>query len=325
MNYEQKIPKTIIQTSKTKDISNIIQYNSVESFKILNPEYKYCFFDDADCRQFIKEHFDKNVVEAYDMLIPGAFKADLFRYCYLYKYGGCYFDYKIIARKPLRDIINTNDEILLCEDYNEDNSLTTSDKSYFNAIIMCTPHRIDILKLIYVCVENILNNQKLFYHAIKIRATCDILDLTGPTLMYKIVNDKNYNFVKFKHIIIDHDRTNYINHQIVDITSGELLFHKTNKCSSSDYNKLCCMYEVFYVNRVQIKNYIIYVYPHHYPDIFNFNINENKLEIERTDSKENVWNLNLIIKIIDDNTSKSVIYNIGNNYSSEVLIKDFYL
>lgn len=317
INYQQKIPKKIIQTNKTKDVSNIIQYNSIKSFELLNPEYEYLFFDDVDCRSFIKTNFDVNVVEAYDILIPGAFKADLFRYCYLYKYGGCYFDYKIIARCPLRNIIKSDDEILLCEDYNEDNSLTILNKSYLNAIIMCVPNRDDILKLICVCVENIINKQKLFYHVIKIRATCDILDLTGPTLMYKIINDK-HNFVKFKHIIINHDRTNYKNHQIVDINSGKLLFHKTNNCSSSDYNKLCCNYEVFFINRIQIKDLIIYVYPHHHhPDMFNFNIDENnKMEIERIDSNEKRWDLNLIIKVINNITSKSIIYNIGNNINS---------
>jgi mannosyltransferase OCH1-like enzyme len=34
------------------------------------------------------------VLDAYDKLLPGAFKADLWRYCVLYKTGGIYLDIK---------------------------------------------------------------------------------------------------------------------------------------------------------------------------------------------------------------------------------------
>ena len=55
------------------------------------------FYDDKECRDFIKEHFHKNVLLAYDALIPGAFKADLFRYCELYINGGWWFDIDMLS------------------------------------------------------------------------------------------------------------------------------------------------------------------------------------------------------------------------------------
>jgi len=51
-------------------------------------------FNDADCRAFIAQEFPDDVLYAYDRLIPTAFKADLWRYCVLYKYGGVYLDIK---------------------------------------------------------------------------------------------------------------------------------------------------------------------------------------------------------------------------------------
>ena len=51
-------------------------------------------FNDADCRAFIAREFPDDVLYAYDRLIPTAFKADLWRYCVLYKYGGVYLDIK---------------------------------------------------------------------------------------------------------------------------------------------------------------------------------------------------------------------------------------
>jgi len=59
-----------------------------------NPEFEYRLYDDADCRAFIKENYDADVLDAYDRLIPGAYKADLWRYCVLYKTGGVYLDIK---------------------------------------------------------------------------------------------------------------------------------------------------------------------------------------------------------------------------------------
>ena len=54
----------------------------------------YYLYNDADCRAFIRSAFPPDVLYAYDLLIPTAFKADLWRYCVLYKFGGVYLDVK---------------------------------------------------------------------------------------------------------------------------------------------------------------------------------------------------------------------------------------
>lgn len=53
----------------------------------------YLFNDDA-CREFLVSTFPPDVVYAYDLLIPSAFRADLWRYCILYMFGGVYMDIK---------------------------------------------------------------------------------------------------------------------------------------------------------------------------------------------------------------------------------------
>jgi hypothetical protein len=57
-------------------------------------------FNDADCRAFIENEYPPDVLRAYDRLIPTAFKADLWRYCVLYKYGGVYLDVKYMWGVP---------------------------------------------------------------------------------------------------------------------------------------------------------------------------------------------------------------------------------
>lgn len=42
------------------------------------------FYDDDAAAKFLSDHFPPEVREAYDSILPGAIKADLFRYCLFY-------------------------------------------------------------------------------------------------------------------------------------------------------------------------------------------------------------------------------------------------
>ena len=128
--------------------------NAYKTYEESNPEYKMLFFLDNDCRQLIKKRFPIRVLKAYDLLVPKAFRADLFRYCALYIFGGCYVDHKIIARRPFRTFINNYDSLLVTYD----NSYFLGFKLLFNGF-MCSKkgdHR--IMKLIDDVVANIENH-----------------------------------------------------------------------------------------------------------------------------------------------------------------------
>ena len=56
-----------------------------------NPEYDILYYDDESALEFLKAELPY-AVDAYTRLVPGAYKADLLRYCLLYKYGGVYSD-----------------------------------------------------------------------------------------------------------------------------------------------------------------------------------------------------------------------------------------
>jgi mannosyltransferase OCH1-like enzyme len=87
------MPLKIFQTWYTKDLPPKMK-KVVENIKTNNPKFEHYLFDDNDCRVFIKEKFPEEVLDAYDRLIPGAYKADLWRYCVLYIHGGIYMDIK---------------------------------------------------------------------------------------------------------------------------------------------------------------------------------------------------------------------------------------
>lgn len=70
--------------------------------------WEYKFYDGNDARDFLRMHFPIEVVEAYDVLIPGAFKSDLFRYCVLFIYGGVYADIDVLLIAKLDTAIDDN-------------------------------------------------------------------------------------------------------------------------------------------------------------------------------------------------------------------------
>ena len=92
-------------------------------------------FNDDDCRDFLSKTFPNDVVNAYNLLIPTAFKADLWRYCILYMFGGVYMDikYKWVGGGgvTIRDMVNemslhnnnNNNNNSFALGYNSDNIL----------------------------------------------------------------------------------------------------------------------------------------------------------------------------------------------------------
>ena len=82
---KEVIPKKIFQTWHTKELSKQMN-ESIQLLKKSHSYFKHALFDIEDCRRFIIENFERAVIEAYDNLIPYAYKCDLWRYCILYKF-----------------------------------------------------------------------------------------------------------------------------------------------------------------------------------------------------------------------------------------------
>ena len=204
------IPRTIIQTYYTNKTANIYHYNAYHTFVDNNPEYTLLFMLDKECRQFIHTHFPLNVLQTYDTLIATAFRADLFRYCYLYVMGGCYFDNKMINRQPLRHVINPEDSLLVCSDTLPNgifaNKLSETTKLY-NAMICVTPHESHFHDIITFIV-----------HKVKGRSTWGgDLALTGPVAFYNAIHTKiTETQLRFKHGI-NHMKTLTIFETIIQL------------------------------------------------------------------------------------------------------------
>ena len=166
--YKQKIPLKIIQTgwSKTLDLYN---YQCCKINIHMNPEYEYLYFDDKDCIDFINTNFPE-MLQWYDKLRPGAYKADLFRLLALKKLGGVYLDLKTTCFQPLRDVIKPEDEFISIKD--------TMKGSIYNGIMACTPDHPVIQNAINLYVDNIKNE----------RYGINPLDIGGPQTIGRALN-----------------------------------------------------------------------------------------------------------------------------------------
>jgi mannosyltransferase OCH1-like enzyme len=85
------IPRKIFQTWHTKDLPPVLK-RAGQRIRAENPDFEHYVYDSQECEQFIEKHFEPRVLEAYRKLLPLAYKADLWRFCVLYIYGGIYVD-----------------------------------------------------------------------------------------------------------------------------------------------------------------------------------------------------------------------------------------
>ena len=111
-NIQSMIPLNLYQTWYTLDLPPKMKEN-LELLKQQNPEFKHYLYDDAMCRNFIQQNFDADVLYSFDKLKPGAYKADLWRYCIIYEYGGIYADSDTVLVDNPMIFMNTTAKLLV--------------------------------------------------------------------------------------------------------------------------------------------------------------------------------------------------------------------
>ncbi|RJG05399.1 hypothetical protein D3870_04610 [Noviherbaspirillum cavernae] len=83
----------------TETLSPVISRN-IASFKACHPDLPHRFFDKHAIRHFLAASMGKDVLWAFDQLLPYAYKADLARLCLLYEFGGIYADLSVYFHGP---------------------------------------------------------------------------------------------------------------------------------------------------------------------------------------------------------------------------------
>jgi mannosyltransferase OCH1-like enzyme len=72
----------------------------------LNPDFTVVWYTNKDCDRFMEKFFSGKVNQTYKILKPGAYKADLWRLCMLYKFGGFYIDAYVEPYVSIRKMIS---------------------------------------------------------------------------------------------------------------------------------------------------------------------------------------------------------------------------
>lgn len=173
------IPKRIFQTWESKSLTCCLK-TLTQSVQCNNPDYEYHFYDNNNRRYFIQKYFDNNVLTAYDRIIPGGFKADLWRYCVLYQYGGIYCDIDMVCMNTFDSLLDNHIEFFAPIDLNN-NPQDGGKHNLVNAFIGTIPKH-PIMKIcIDMVVDNVLNNTWT-------KGSKYPLEFSGPGLLGNAVN-----------------------------------------------------------------------------------------------------------------------------------------
>lgn len=179
------IPKIIYRTFNRRYINGKMYNLCHKKWLELNPDYQVVWFSDKQCDKVV-QNYSHNVWYYYKKLKPGAFKADLWRLCMLYKYGGVYVDAYTTPYKSIKYIIDSSN--LKEKRKNKFISVLDCNQSgggVHNGFIISTPYH----PFLKQCISDIVSNIKSKNY------TNHVLGVTGPVCLYnsieKVIQRKN--------------------------------------------------------------------------------------------------------------------------------------
>eukprot|EP00546_Thalassionema_frauenfeldii_P001299 CAMPEP_0178935728 /NCGR_PEP_ID=MMETSP0786-20121207/24721_1 /TAXON_ID=186022 /ORGANISM="Thalassionema frauenfeldii, Strain CCMP 1798" /LENGTH=272 /DNA_ID=CAMNT_0020613937 /DNA_START=336 /DNA_END=1154 /DNA_ORIENTATION=- len=125
----------------------------MESWKTVSG-WEHTFYDDDTAARFLQNHFPPAVYEAYDAILPGAFKADLFRYCVLFIKGGIYADMDVLLEASnLDQVLEADVGFLVPQD--EPGMGTGHRSCLWNGLLAVAPGHPILAKTIELVVNHI--------------------------------------------------------------------------------------------------------------------------------------------------------------------------
>ena len=100
-----EIPNTVYQTWKYARLPPF-HARGFAHFRQLNPDYSFSFFDDREMTDYMRTRYAGHpILAVFDRIRIPAAKADIWRYCVLFREGGVYCDIDSALSIPLRDLL----------------------------------------------------------------------------------------------------------------------------------------------------------------------------------------------------------------------------
>uniref|UniRef100_A0A6C0GZB1 Alpha 1,4-glycosyltransferase domain-containing protein n=1 Tax=viral metagenome TaxID=1070528 RepID=A0A6C0GZB1_9ZZZZ len=177
---EIKHNKTIFMTYY-KDVPEFVFSRWIK----LNNNYKINFFNDDDCIIFLKNNFNDYLSQLFKHIEVGMYKADLWRLCVLYIYGGVYADVDLVPHINI-DLLDKNITFYSC--------LSIMQNSIFQAFIVNFSKPKNPLILCFL-ISFLLNKPQ----KISIGPTFDMYNCIKYNLNYiNILPETRYNLTEIK-------------------------------------------------------------------------------------------------------------------------------
>lgn len=136
------------------------------------PSAAHTLWSSEELRDLLRANFGREVLEAYDLLQPFAYKTDLARQCLLHQFGGIFFDLGVRSLNPLRPPAGKG-----LASFRDLDLSAPSWTAVQNAVVWALPGRRECALAIEAIVANC---QKRFYGA-------NPLYPTGPVLFGRVV------------------------------------------------------------------------------------------------------------------------------------------
>merc|ERR1719440_2455111 len=127
-----KFPAQLIMTGKPETMEEMpadIQANIMNT-RSLSKGLRFRWFGDKACRQYIKDHYDKELVEMYDSQLEGMYRGDICRTAVIYNEGGFYLDVDVEMAVPITSIVDKDTTFASAFSINGD---------IFNAVLAAEP------------------------------------------------------------------------------------------------------------------------------------------------------------------------------------------
>ena len=174
-SFFRRIPLLIHRTQRNRYTNGKMFIACHKKWLDLNPGYQVKWYTDNQHESFLL-NFDKDVYDAYKQLEPSAFKADLWRLCVLYQYGGVYVDSHTTPFRSLDCIMKyTRDQqhnfisVLDCKE---------SGSGIHNGFMISSPGH----PFMKQCIKDIVNTVKARSY------TDNVLAVTGPLCLLRSIH-----------------------------------------------------------------------------------------------------------------------------------------
>lgn len=179
------IPKQVFLFWHDEKLPTKMREN-VDALRRSNYNFLFYLYDLQTARSLLEDdvEFGRDLLLAFDTLLPMAYKSDLWRYYVLYRFGGVYMDCKL---EPVNGVTLT--PFVISEVFvKDDPNAFYNGRGIYNAFIVARKGN-TVLKS---AILQILENVKCNYHG------KGPLDPTGPALLASLISSDLHHF-KYYH------------------------------------------------------------------------------------------------------------------------------